>query len=549
VPYASTGGLLVDSANLTFNGTTLTAAGLAGPFNGTVGATTANTGAFTTLSASSTVSGTGFSTYLASPPAIGTTAAAAGAFTTLSATGVTTVQAGSAAAPAITTSGDTNTGIFFPAADTIAFAEGGVESARIDASGNLGIGTTGPSEKLQVVGNIQSKGSALSVTDANGTNPFFINRENTVTGNLQFRYSSTSLMELTQSGNLGLGVTPGTWFSTWKGFQIGASGSLTSRTDVFGTILSNNAFINSAGNDAYIGTGSASQYRLIGNEHRWLNAPSGTAGNAISFTQAMTLDAAGDLGVGTTNPDRRLAVASDGTNWISGAFAGNGGTARVVMGNLTDSPTIGGHSAALDAWAPISISGTEVLLKIQNTERARIDSSGNLLVGKTTSADTTVGASMLPSGRIVSSMASSVSGESTLHVYSTGAGAYRFFVNLAGVVNATNTTISAISDQRLKENIQDIDVGLDKIMALKPRKYDWKAGKGKDIKGDRGWIAQEFEQVFPDMVDQWLDPAPEGEEPYKSVRADLIPVLVKAVQEQQALIQTLTARVAALESN
>jgi hypothetical protein len=54
----------------------------------------------------------------------------------------TTFSAGSAAAPAITTSGDTNTGIFFPAADTIAFAEGGVESARIDASGNFGLGVT-----------------------------------------------------------------------------------------------------------------------------------------------------------------------------------------------------------------------------------------------------------------------------------------------------------------------------------------------------------------------------------------------------------------------
>jgi hypothetical protein len=85
VVYSTTGGLETDSANLTFNGTTLTAAGFAGPFNGTVGATTANTGAFTTLSASSTVSGTGFSTYLASPPAIGGTAAAAGSFTTLAA--------------------------------------------------------------------------------------------------------------------------------------------------------------------------------------------------------------------------------------------------------------------------------------------------------------------------------------------------------------------------------------------------------------------------------------------------------------------------------
>jgi hypothetical protein len=68
---------------------------------------------------------------------VGATTANTGAFTTLSATGVTTVQAGTAAAPAITTSGDTNTGIFFPAADTIAFSEGGTEVMRLDSSANL----------------------------------------------------------------------------------------------------------------------------------------------------------------------------------------------------------------------------------------------------------------------------------------------------------------------------------------------------------------------------------------------------------------------------
>jgi hypothetical protein len=81
---------------------------------------------------------------------VGATTATTGAFTTLSASGVTTVQAGSAAAPAITTTGDTNTGIFFPAADTIAFAEGGVESMRINSSGNVGVGTTTPNAKLDI---------------------------------------------------------------------------------------------------------------------------------------------------------------------------------------------------------------------------------------------------------------------------------------------------------------------------------------------------------------------------------------------------------------
>lgn len=74
--------------------------------------------------------------------AIGGTTPLAGKFTTLEATGVTTLQAGSVSDPAITTTGDTNTGIFFPAADTIAFTEGGAESMRIHSSGGVSIGNT-----------------------------------------------------------------------------------------------------------------------------------------------------------------------------------------------------------------------------------------------------------------------------------------------------------------------------------------------------------------------------------------------------------------------
>ena len=171
-----------------------------------------------------------------------------------------------------------------------------------------------------------------------------------------------------------------------------------------------------------------------------------------------------------------------------------------------------------------------------------LDASGNLLVGKTAANFTVLGAELRNNGQINSACAFDF-----LNMYSTSASAYRFYVTNAGQINATSISISAISDQRFKENIRDLDDGLSKVMQLKPRKFDWKEGKGADTKDARGFIAQEFQEVFPDLIGEWKDPAPEGEEPYKSVSQDLIPTLVKAIQEQQVIIEALTARIAALE--
>ena len=128
-------------------------------FDGIIGANTAAAGSFTTLGASSTAtlntlasSGATLTGGSINGMAIGGSTAAAGKFTTLEATGVTTVQAGTVSAPALTTTGDTNTGIFFPAADTIAFAEGGVEAMRIDSAGSVGIGTSSPVVRATISG-------------------------------------------------------------------------------------------------------------------------------------------------------------------------------------------------------------------------------------------------------------------------------------------------------------------------------------------------------------------------------------------------------------
>ena len=267
-------------------------------------------------------------------------------------------------------------------------------------------------------------------------------------------------------------------------------------------------------------------------------------------TEYLTVNTSGNLGIGTSSPTAKLQVKGSGEELrieTTGAVASGGAAYQTWYDSTGSRQAYIGFGGAnntfqinLDANGPLTFSTAAA-------ERARIDSSGNLLVGKTSASDSTLGAEMQASGAIVSTRSGSTSAQSSYILYSTGASAYRFYVGLGGTINATSTTITGISDQRLKENIRDLDDGLDKVMALQPRKFDWKDGKGAGIKDARGFIAQEFETVFPDMIEEWLDPAPEGEEPYKAVNANLIPTLVKAIQEQQAIITALTARVTALE--
>jgi hypothetical protein len=81
-------------------------------------------------------------------------------------TGQVQIGTGSAAAPALSVAGDTNTGVFFPAADTIAFATAGSERARIASGGNFGIGTTNPNSRLDVDANVAANVPVISLTNS-----------------------------------------------------------------------------------------------------------------------------------------------------------------------------------------------------------------------------------------------------------------------------------------------------------------------------------------------------------------------------------------------
>jgi hypothetical protein len=369
----------------------------------------------------------------------------------------------------------------------------------------------------------------------------------------------TTVLTLDTAGNGGLGVTPSAWASGFRALQVSANTALWSSTTSGSgpTYLSNNVYFDGA--RKYIGTGSATEYQQNAGSHIWLTTGSGSAGGTISFTQAMTLDASGNLGIGTTSPLQRLDVASSNTGVYQTIRSTSSGATNVAL-RIQDGTTGTGNGDGIY----LGRSGAENYLwtyenepwafGTNNTERARISSDGNFLIG-TSDASSTSGPGLkflndsegAGSDRTAIVVSSTTNSQAPFTIYSTGAAAFRFYVGAGGTVYATSTTITGISDVRLKENIRDLDDGLEKIMALQPRKFDWKEGKGKGIANDRGFIAQEFETVFPDMIETWQDPAPEGEEPYKAVNANLIPTLVKAIQELKAIVDAQAAEIAALK--
>jgi len=332
--------------------------------------------------------------------------------------------------------------------------------------------------------------------------------------------------------NLGVGVTPSTWRSTFKALQLTGTATVSSNSNTT-VYLGSNWYNNSSGADIYTVTGAAGIYAISAGTHAWYNAPSGTAGNAISFTQAMTLNASGNLGITETSPAAKLhiSVASavvDGTKGVK--ITNPGGTAVMFECGVSGDSFIG------------TTSGSDFNIRTGNTVRATFDNAGNLLVGTTTALGLlTVARSTASSYNYASNAISNQPDHMGFFNGGTNTGS---ITRNGGSGVLYNTT----SDYRLKNDQQALTGAKDFIMSLKPKKWQWWDGSGEGV----GFVAHEFMEIAKysghgekDAVDA------EGKPVYQAIQpssSEVMANLISLVQEQQALITTLTARITALES-
>jgi hypothetical protein len=349
-------------------------------------------------------------------------------------------------APALTTSADTNTGIFFPAADTIAFSEGGVEAMRINSSANVGIGTSFPDGILDV-----SNGGNLVISNktAAPTN------SQSLPGVLDFRGSgwNTSIGSQSITGRIAL---------------VGAYDTSP------GNVLPSIAFSLQASNS--------------------------------SLTERMRIDSSGNLLVGTTsNTDGARAIFNASSTAGVSAIEAIGGGANESGGQIRLRNSFSGAT------------NPNKYLRVNNGGDFHIINSGYTFI------------------------IMSLTDGGNLSIYG------------ATALKASGTTWANPSDIRLKDNVRDYDKGLSELMQVRVREWEYN-GKGGTTEGmyGLGVVADEVMQVLPNTVEEYEVKLNSDDEQQTAIKrfdaTEITWLLVKSLQEQQQMIETLQAKVAALEA-
>jgi hypothetical protein len=545
------------------------------------------------------------------------------------------------------------------------FIDSGNQRIYTNSGVNVGIGTTSPDAPLHV----EATNASIVLSDAGRSQWWRIQNEESTDALIIKSNDTNERMRIDSSGNVGIGVTPEAWHSSYTALQFAGNGALSgwgNQQAGAAIFLSQNSYTDQTA-WKYISTDEASRYEQVNGAHTFSVATSGTADSAISWNTALTIDNSGKVGIGnaTLGTNNRLtlyhgddtsyaalALQSDHTSTgnSNGSWLGIDQTSAMglYVWNYEAAPIRFGTSAvermSIDASGNVGIKGPVTISEAGNTAGAAIDgvklykgitNASNFLAwqqgnmgwrlgirhndgaypltlymnsgstptaaspgdeilrfgtdqnmalnntttgwsawGATTSTHLTVGNdgnSPTQSNYGVLNL-QGTSGSAT-H-YSIGAGngnlymaydyktgAHRLTVNASGTF--TGSASNDISDQRLKENIVTIPNALDKVKALKGRTFTWKASSKQAPGTKYGFIAQEVESVSSDLVykDSGLckidsDDNPihdlinyEGDAEYaRSVQTSgIIPILVEAMKEQQALIESLTARITALE--
>lgn len=260
------------------------------------------------------------------------------------------------------------------------------------------------------------------------------------------------------------------------------------------------------------------------------------AADTIAFAEggaeAMRIDSSGNVGIGTTS-------------FLSGA--------KFQVKTATDknlfigSNSVGYLNDAGSSWVQTDVKGSTITFGTGQfaVEAARIDSSGNLLVGVT--ADPSNSGS-----NGVSFSKFSTNYEFHSRSGTSGLAYVAVFYNNNGTVgnintNGSTTSYATTSDYRLKENIAPMTGALATVAQLNPVTYNWKS----DGSAGQGFIAHELQAVVPDCVSGEKDAVDaDGNPQYQGVDTSfLVATLTAAIKEQQTIIKSLQARIEALENN